>query len=284
MHFKVNDMTLGEKIKAARKEKKLTQQYVCDKKLTRNMLSAIENGKATPSLETVKYLALRLCLPVSYLLSDDDNLSFYQKSEKINAIKEHLKNKQYKNCLSLIEEIPEKDDELFYIMAICYFELGKEAVLYGSLTSGEKFLSLSKEYSQKTVYDTSRIETVGILYTAIAKNISAPVLELDTRLFEKKRDDLSDLDLYRYIIRDTTVSPSFAKHTKAKALIKERRYEEAISLMKEIEAERRTENYNAYFHLNLYEDIEFCYKQLMNFENAYKYSTKRLALIDRFKT
>ena len=284
MHFKVNDMTLGEKIKSARKEKKLTQEYVCDKKITRNMLSAIEHNKTTPSLDTVKYLALRLCLPVSYLLSDDDNLSFYQKSEKINAIKEQLKNKQYKNCLSLIEEISEKDDELFYIMAICYFELGKEAVLYGSLTTGEKFLSLSREYSQKTVYDTARIETAGILYTAIAKNINAPVLELDTRLFEKKRDNLTDLDLYRYIIRDTTASPSFTKHTRAKALIKERRYEDAIILMREIEAERRTETYNAYFYLNLYEDLEFCYKQLMNFENAYKYSTKRLALIDRFKT
>ncbi|MBQ8321961.1 MAG: helix-turn-helix transcriptional regulator [Clostridia bacterium] len=280
-------MTLGEKIKAARKQKKLTQAAICENKITRNMLSAIERGRATPSLDTVRYLAMRLELPISYLLSDDENLCVYQKNEKIRTIRTYLGEKQYKKCISLIESISEYDDELSYILACCYFELGKEAVLYGSLASGKDFLALATKYASKTVYDTSRIEALGIMYMAIAKNITAPVLELDTRLFEKKSDNVMDLELYRYILQDKTHvprTPAFEKHIRAKAFLKERRYEEALSLMKEIEGERHTDAYNAYFYLNLYADIELCYKQLADFENAYKYSTKRLALIDRFKT
>ena len=280
-------MTLGEKIKAARKKKNLTQAAICENKITRNMLSAIERGKATPSLDTVRYLAMRLELPVSYLLSSDENLCIYQKNEKISAIRSYLADKQYKKCVSLVESISEYDDELSYILALCYFELGKEATLYGSLASAQKFLALASKYASKTVYDTSRIDTLGIMYTAIAKNINAPVLELDTRLFEKKSEDAMDYELYRYILQDKTHSPrtpAFEKHMKARAFIKERRYEDALLIMKDIESDKLSDHYNAYFFLNLYADIELCYKQLADFEKAYKYSTKRLALIDRFKT
>ena len=72
-------MTTGEKIKAARIHRSMTQSELAGDKITRNMLSIIESGKANPSMETVRYLADRLELPVSYLLSDEDDLSFYLK-------------------------------------------------------------------------------------------------------------------------------------------------------------------------------------------------------------
>ena len=50
-------MTLGEKIKAARKRKGMTQSDLAGKQITRNMLSAIESGRANPSLDTIIYLA-----------------------------------------------------------------------------------------------------------------------------------------------------------------------------------------------------------------------------------
>ena len=77
-------MLLGEKIKAARRSKKITQSQLAGDKVTRNMISRIETGTANPSLDTIKYLAQRLSLPVSYLLSEDDDLFFYEKKEKIS--------------------------------------------------------------------------------------------------------------------------------------------------------------------------------------------------------
>ena len=72
-------MTLGQKIKARRKRLGLTQSELCKNKFTRNMLSAIERDKATPSLDSLKYIAEELSLPISYLVSDDDDMFFYEK-------------------------------------------------------------------------------------------------------------------------------------------------------------------------------------------------------------
>ena len=82
-------MTLGQKIKNARKAKRITQERLAKGKITRNMISRIESGQANPSLETIKHIANELAIPVSYFLSEDDDLLFYEKSEK-NSHFSHL--------------------------------------------------------------------------------------------------------------------------------------------------------------------------------------------------
>lgn len=61
---------LGERIKKLRKEKKLTQTEVVGERLTKGMLSLIENGKAQPSMESLRFIANQLNVEVSYLLDD----------------------------------------------------------------------------------------------------------------------------------------------------------------------------------------------------------------------
>ena len=58
-------MTLGQKIKKIRVDKKLTQASLCNGKITRNMLSEIECDKASPSLATLKYIAQRLDVSIA---------------------------------------------------------------------------------------------------------------------------------------------------------------------------------------------------------------------------
>ena len=48
--------TLGKRIKEARLAKKMTQSEVVGDFITRNMLSQIESGSATPSVKTLEYL------------------------------------------------------------------------------------------------------------------------------------------------------------------------------------------------------------------------------------
>lgn len=62
--------TLGERIKKLRKEKKLTQTELAGERLTKGMLSLIENGKAHPSMESLRFLAKQLDVEVSQLLDD----------------------------------------------------------------------------------------------------------------------------------------------------------------------------------------------------------------------
>ena len=65
-------LTLGQKIKAIRKEKGLTQAELVEDRITRNQLSLIENGINNPSISTLKFIAQRLNVPMAYFLSNDD--------------------------------------------------------------------------------------------------------------------------------------------------------------------------------------------------------------------
>lgn len=64
-------MTLGEKLKQARLDAGLSQRQLCGDRMTRNMLSQIENGSARPSMGTLAYLAQRLEKPISWFLEEE---------------------------------------------------------------------------------------------------------------------------------------------------------------------------------------------------------------------
>lgn len=82
--------TLGEKIRSLRHEKKLTLVQLAGNKMTKGMLSLIENNKATPSMENLTYIAEQLNVSVAELL--DDHL---EKEDKLlHTIKHILKNEQ----------------------------------------------------------------------------------------------------------------------------------------------------------------------------------------------
>ena len=70
---------------------------------------------------------------------------------------------------------------------------------------------------------------------------------------------------------------------KAKKLIKERNYQEAIPLLLNAIDLTKNESYNAFIIFGIYTDIEHCYKQLYDYEKAYLYSTKRMTLLENFK-
>ncbi|MBP3970565.1 helix-turn-helix transcriptional regulator [Bacillus sp. WL1] len=98
--------TLGEKIKSLRKEKKLTQTKLAGSELTKSMLSQIENGKATPSMKTLQYIAEKLGCETSFLLEEDDDemVELIQKMERL------IKNKcdeVYETLLPIVQkELP----------------------------------------------------------------------------------------------------------------------------------------------------------------------------------
>ena len=72
-------MELGEKIRQARLEAGLSQRQLCADTITRNMLSQIENGSASPSVATLRFLARGLGRPVSFFLEEDAAVSANQR-------------------------------------------------------------------------------------------------------------------------------------------------------------------------------------------------------------
>ena len=65
-------MELGQRIKAARLEAGLSQRQLCGDRITRNMLSQIENGTARPSMDTLVYIAHQMGRPVGYFLEGEE--------------------------------------------------------------------------------------------------------------------------------------------------------------------------------------------------------------------
>ncbi len=280
-------MTLGEKIRLTRLRKGMTQAQLCNNKITRNMLSAIENGKANPSLDTIAHIADRLGIPLSYILSENESQFTFEKQQGIKKIKEAFAEKRYEDCITLISALEDTDDELSLMLSYSYFELGKGFVISGSLLTGARMLEKSIEYSQKTIYDTEKILRTVPLYQALARNIQSPLLELDTRAAGEMFRFSEDYEFYKYMNLDASYqyqNKLFADHISAKEMMKHRDYYRAIELLSQVEAKKSTANYNAYAFFAIYADLEMCYKQIGNFEKAYRYSNKRLSMLEGFKS
>lgn len=281
MNFKI-----GEKIKKRRTELGLTQSQVADGHITRNMLSLIESGNAMPSIETAEYISAKLDIPLSYLFSTDENMFVIEKNIKIGYIRELFGKGNYEYCMKIIDELEKTDDELSFIYAFCAFEHGKALVMSGSLESAEKHLNSALDKARETLYSTSEIEATAPLYLSVASNIQSPLLELDTEIYEELHMKAFDYEFFKYITLDYDFpyrNSVFKKHLDAKLLIKRYNYFEALNILKELE-DTKTNEYNAYVMFGVYSDIELSYKQIGDFENAYRYSSKRLSLINAFKS
>lgn len=278
-------MTIGEKIKKARLDLHMTQSRLAGDEITRNMLSAIESGKATPSVATLEHIAKGLDLPVAYLLSDEDDLNVYKKAGIMPSVESALSGKNYTYAIRIIEKSGVYDNEIAYILAMCNFEAGISACKNGLLLSAKKFLSESLRHSKETIYDTSRFEAIIPLYIAISDNVNAPLLEFDESGFIPLMHNAFDYEFYKYLTMDFAfefTNFQFKTHMDAKKLIKERQYADALALLLLIENSKQSYERSAYVLFSVYADLEVCYKQLYDFENAYKYASKRLSMIEGF--
>ena len=280
-------MNLGEKIKSARLEKHMTQAEVAADKITRNMLSAIESGKATPSLDTLLYIAKKLDVPVYYLISEDLDVFEYRKTSLLPMVKEAFSKKQYKGCIYYAEKMDQIDDEIAYMLTYSHFALGVAALKNGSFNTADKHLSSSEEYAARTIYDTAGIRCKIPLYRTICRNVNAPLLDFDKDAFLDTVFENADFEFFKYVCNDWDfqyTTPLLKKHALAKIKIRERRYYEAINVLLEIAEEKTAFDYNAYLMYCVYADLENCYKQILDFENAYKYVSKRMSMIEGFNS
>ena len=279
-------MKIGEKIKAIRKEKKMTQSALAGQRMTRNMLSSIERGAANPSLETMEYIAKRLGTPLAYFFSDSDDLYFFEKEKSIKRIRDAFAAKSYKHCIEMCLGLSDCDDEIAYILSICYFEIGKKETLNGSFSTAEKHFSAFDRYSALTRYDLRIYKSLKKMFSCIIKNIQAPLLEFDSSEFYSTVEATSDFEFYRYLIHDYDYpfkNQIYSKHAKAKREIGDRAYRDAVVTLLEIENDKNPKDYNVYVMFGVYSDLEQCYKLLFDFENAYRYASKKLSLLEGFK-
>ena len=110
-------MTFGEKIRARRLALGKTQAEIAGDGITRNMLSRLESDKATPSLETVRYLADALDIPVAYLFTESDDLFLFIKEKEMPRIRRLFTESSFSECEKHIRSLPVQDDETAFLGA-----------------------------------------------------------------------------------------------------------------------------------------------------------------------
>ena len=93
--------------------------------------------------------------------------------------------------------------------------------------------------------------------------------------------------MYKYVTQDFSYNftdPIISRHVLAKKKIKDRNYQEAIKILTQAEDIAKSSTYNAFVVFGIYSDLEICYKEIVNFEKAYLYSTKRMSMLEGFKS
>ncbi|MDE0564533.1 helix-turn-helix domain-containing protein [Exiguobacterium sp. B2(2022)] len=128
---------IGERIKALRKQKKMTQTQLAEGIVTKSMLSMIENGKAEASMRSLRELASRLDVSVQFLLKDSRESELQKLVEEIEYADMGFMKWDNKDIIERLEPFLDSDMQSIW--------LGRAYVFYGDaiLTNDNRDLVLN---------------------------------------------------------------------------------------------------------------------------------------------
>ena len=154
-------MELSQKLKEARLAAGLSQKALCGDRITRNMLSQIENGSARPSMDTLRYLAHQLGKPLSYFLEEDAVTSPNQ--ERM----EKARTAAPPDVLYLLEQYqspdPTFDRERWLLEALTCLTLAADALTQGKPAYARNLLERAAAAGSHTPYYTADNERRRLL-------------------------------------------------------------------------------------------------------------------------
>lgn len=180
-------MTLGQKIKKARIDKGMTQRELVGDHITRNMLSKIENDSATPSVRTLEYLAGRLGLSVSYLMSDM-TLSDGTSPDGLDEMRNAFREKRYDDCIALLENshTAGTTDEGYLLRALADLSAARRALEAAEYKTAKEYADSADYYNKQGLYYSAEIDAEMSLILAECANMLDPS-EFDENAAEYRR-------------------------------------------------------------------------------------------------
>ena len=158
-------MDLGQRLKQARLDAGLSQRQLCGDTITRNMLSLIENGSASPSMETLRYLASRLDKPMGYFLEEQAVTSPNQ-SLMVQG-KEAWNQGDAQRVLELLKAYqapdPLFDAERWLLEALACFRLAQQVLSDGKPAYAQTLLEQGQLSGSRTPYYTQELQRSAAL-------------------------------------------------------------------------------------------------------------------------
>lgn len=186
----MNRAELGKLIKEARISKKMTQSEVVGSFITRNMLSQIENGLATPSIRTLQYLAgiLDLHINIEDMSSTDNsdcsdtNTSNYiedsgqssmpshdiETLSRLSLYKKLLKEGCYDKVADGLEMLDLSSDSMLYdeycaLLAISNYRYAEALADSGNIDEAILHADKSSEFALLGIYANNDIHAKAVL-------------------------------------------------------------------------------------------------------------------------
>lgn len=173
----MDNAELGRRLKAARLAKKMTQSDVVGNFITRNMLSQIESGSATPSMKTLEYLAGVLEIPLERLLADQGGPAEPESISVLNRAKALLKEQNFEALLQVRDAVGAISDELHALHSIAHLELARAMCKSGQtehLQAAVMHARQAAEEAEEGIYaNDARCAEARQLITEIAQYLSS---------------------------------------------------------------------------------------------------------------
>jgi transcriptional regulator with XRE-family HTH domain len=260
-------MELGEKLKQARLAAGLSQRQLCEGIVTRNMLSAIENGSAMPSLDTLRCLAQRLEKPVGYFLEEDAVTSPNQ--ALMETVRHLYQNAHYAAALKELENY-RQDDPVFQaeyglLLALCRMEMAKTAIREGRIPYAGSLLELDFHPGP---YFTAALERERRLLLGQAGMEVLPDRD-DRELLLRSKNALSQGDWQRCLAileaAEDHQDPQW-KLLRGEAWFAGGDYSQAACWLEAVEV---------LYPEKTLSKLEICYREMGNFEKAYAYACRQ---------
>ena len=296
-------MNIGERIRELRISKLMTQADLAGDRITRNMLSCIENGSANPSLSTIIYIAGRLGVPAGFLLAEQGDEMAYRKMSNLSNIKKAYTTGDVQSCRSLcLSGCPEPDDEISLLLANCDAEIAAEEFWNGRLRSSCRFFDEALSYAEKTIYSTDAIEAEIRVYFRFMERIShtlySDLLDEGKALSVKSNSIISqyldaldaldngDVTVAEALINQLAQSGSnsfFEAHLQSKLLIVQENYKQAYRDLQQLLQDSGTP-LNKIELYTVLGDLEICCREDEDYKNAYRYASEKVELAEQLLT
>ena len=293
-------MNIGERIRELRISKLMTQADLAGDRITRNMLSCIENGSANPSLSTIVYIAGRLGVPAGFLLAEQGDEMAYRKMSNLSNIKKAYTTGDVQSCRSLcLSGCPEPDDEISLLLANCDLGIAVDEFWSGKLRSSCRFFDEALSYAEKTIYSTDAIEAEIRVYFRYMERIShtlySDLLDEEKALSVKSNTILSryldalyafdnaDASVVQQLIDELTGSGEnsfFKEHLQNKLLIADANDKQAQKALQQLLQDSNLP-LNKIELYTVLEDLEICCRENEDYKNAYRFASEKVELLEQ---
>lgn len=285
-------MTLGEKIRQTRLEKGLTQREVVGERITRNMLSQIENDLATPSVGTLEYLAAVLGVNVGWLMAEESGSA----SSLLTHARSLLRRGEWAECAQILQAHAEQpDDEMKLIAATAMLRRAEALLDEEKFSEAEKSAQQALKWNENGLYEQAEFAVRAaavIARCAMQESGGGAQIEQYRQIYlERQLSPQHHLLMARYNLKQEHIQAAereiwlivdLPEKYRAEYLIlrgqlaiRKEQYDSAAQYLHQAE---QAENISRLLRRELLKTLEICYRETGDYKMAYEYASAQLAL------